>query len=70
MATMHKHTAEPPKTLSELPLSLTVSETAKILRVAPSTVYAQCKAGKVRSVSIGRVLRIPRAEIERHLGQS
>ncbi len=46
---------------------LRVEEAARLLRVSPQTVYAACRAGTLPTVRVGRVLRLPRAAIERLL---
>lgn len=43
----------------------TIAEAAAILRVNPATVSRQCKAGQLPHVRIGRVVRIPAAELDR-----
>ena len=43
----------------------TLKEAAAILNVNPSTISRRCAAGDFPHVRIGRVLRIPIAEVER-----
>jgi excisionase family DNA binding protein len=43
---------------------LTVREAADILRVNPKTIYALVAAGKLGSVRVGRVIRIPRIALD------
>lgn len=43
----------------------TLKEAAAILKVNPSTLSRQCAAGVFPHVKIGRVVRIPVAEVER-----
>lgn len=43
----------------------TLKEAAAILKVNPSTLSRQCSAGLFPHVRIGRVVRIPVAEVER-----
>ena len=44
---------------------LTLQEAAEILRVNPSTLSRQCKAGTFPHVRVGRTVRIPVAEVDR-----
>lgn len=50
-----------------LPLALTVDEAAKALRVGRNTVYNLVRAGRIRSVRIGRKIRIPREALYEYL---
>lgn len=43
----------------------TLAEAAEILRVNPSTLSRQCKAGTFPHVRVGRTVRIPVAEVAR-----
>ena len=49
--------------LEDLPLALTVPEAAKILRLGRNTTYDLVRRGTLRSIRIGRQLRIPRDAI-------
>lgn len=49
----------------ESPRFLTLAEAAERLRVNPSTLSRQCAAGLFPHVRVGRVVRIPAAELER-----
>lgn len=45
----------------------TVPEAAEVLRISPSTLYEQCRAGRVpelRPYRIGRAWRLPRALVD------
>ena len=42
---------------------LTVVEAAKVLRVCTATVRRLVKAGKMRHVRVGRLIRIPDTEV-------
>ena len=46
--------------LNTLPLALTVPETSAVLRVGRHAVYALVRCGRLRSLKIGRQIRIPR----------
>lgn len=43
-----------------LPLALTVLEAGQVLRVGRSVTYELVRSGQLRSVRIGRSIRIPR----------
>jgi len=43
-----------------LPLALTVAETAGVLQISKAPVYELVRSGKLRSLRIGRKIRIPR----------
>ena len=55
-------------TLADMPLTLTVEETAGVLRIGRSAAYAAVRAGDIPSIKVGRSLRIPRFQLERMLG--
>lgn len=55
-------------TLDELPLVLKPAEAAQALRVSAWQIYQSAQRGELRTVRLGRCLRIPRSEIERLLG--
>ncbi len=46
--------------LDEYPLLLSVEDLISILRVGRSTAYDLVRAGKIRSVKVGRQIRTPR----------
>ena len=48
-------------------LLLTVEEAAQVLRIGRTTMYALVSAGKVRSVCIGRLRRIPYVCLEAYV---
>ena len=47
----------------------TVCEVAALLGVNHKTVRAEIAAGRIKSIPLGRLIRIPRAEVLRLLGQ-
>lgn len=47
-----------------------VRELAKLMRVSERTVWRQIAAGKVRTVRMGRAVRIPISEVRRIVGES
>lgn len=51
----------------EQPALRTPEELARALNVKPVTVYAFCRQGRIESVKVGRLVRIPPAEFDRVL---
>ena len=69
MPRQHHRTREDGTLLDGLPRFLTVAEVAELLRVAPGTIYAECKEGTLGCVNFGRSIRIPRIELEIRLAR-
>lgn len=55
------------KAIDELPLALTVPEAAAALRVGRNTAYQLVRCGKLRSIKVGRQLRIPKTAVQEYL---
>jgi len=53
--------------IEELPLALTVLEAGAVLRIGRNTVYELVRCGRLRSLKIGRNIRIPRDAIAEFL---
>ena len=51
--------------IEELPIMLTIEETANLLRVSRNTVYKLCKTGEISSVKKGRRILIFRDDLLR-----
>lgn len=51
----------------QLPLSLTVSELAKVLRIGRNSAYQLVSDGTIRSIHVGRSIRIPRTALMQFL---
>ena len=49
-------------------LVLTIREAAQALKIIRSTMYELLRRGEIRSVHMGRSLRIPKAEVHDYLG--
>lgn len=49
--------------LDQLPLSLTVDQVADVLRVGRSAAYRLVGSGSLRSVRIGKQLRVPKSAV-------
>lgn len=45
---------------NDLPLLLTVREVAKVLRIGRNAAYQLVKDGNVKSIHVGRSIRVPR----------
>ena len=48
-------------------VALTVRDVAKLLGIGLNSAYDLVRCGAIRSVRIGRLLRIPRSEVDRFL---
>ena len=53
----------------ELPLTLRVEDLMPILNIGRNTAYELVRSGKIRSIRIGRQLRIPKDAIQDYLAQ-
>ena len=54
---------------AELPLTLRVEDLMPILGIGRNTAYELVRSGKIRSIRIGRQLRIPKDAIQDYLAQ-
>ena len=48
---------------TDLPLTLTVVEAASVLRIGRTAAYNLVRCGKLRSVRVGKTIRVPRDAI-------
>lgn len=53
--------------LDTLPLTLTVAEAGEALRIGRTAAYEIVRCGKLRSVRVGRTIRVPRDAIAEFL---
>ncbi len=53
---------------ADLPLVLTVEETAEVLRISRGSAYEGIRTGEIPHVRIGRTIRIPRHALLTFLG--
>lgn len=60
--------ADRPTSFDDLPLTLRVEELMPILNIGRNTAYELVRAGKLRSIRIGKQIRIPKEEVVRFLG--
>lgn len=58
------------KAYDNLPLTLTVEDVTKLLRIGRSTAYELVRSGRIRSVKVGRIYRIPKSAMEDYLNHS
>lgn len=54
-------------TLDALPVTLRVEELMPILGIGRNTAYELVRSGRLRSIRVGRQIRIPKAEVLRFL---
>ena len=57
------------RSYDELPLTLRVEDLMPILDIGRNTAYELIRCGKIRSIRIGRQLRIPKDAIQDYLAQ-
>ena len=57
------------RSFDELPLTLRVGDLMPILGIGRNTAYELIRCGKIRSIRIGRQLRIPKDAIQDYLAQ-
>ena len=55
------------RSLDDLPMTLRVEELMLILGIGRNTAYELVRSGKLRSIRVGRQIRIPKAEVLRFL---
>ena len=53
----------------ELPLTLRVENLMPILGIGRNTAYELVRSGQIRSIRIGRQLRIPKEAVQEYLSQ-
>lgn len=54
--------------ISEMPITLRVEELMSILHVGRNTAYELVRSGRIRSIKVGRQLRIPRDAVAEFIG--
>lgn len=55
------------RSLDNLPVTLRVEELMPILGIGRNTAYELVRSGRLRSIRVGRQIRIPKAEVLRFL---
>lgn len=58
------------RSYAELPLIMRVEDLMPILRIGRNTAYMLVRCGKIRSIRVGRNIRIPRDAIIDYLTQA
>lgn len=58
------------RSMDELPLLLTVEEAGKVLRIGRNTIYELVRCGQIRSVKVGRQLRITKQALLEYLNEN
>lgn len=53
----------PCSSFEDLPIVLTVMEAAAALRIGRSTAYCLVRCGKIRSIKVGRQVRVPKSAL-------
>ena len=56
------------RSLDELPLALRVEDLMPILDVGRNTAYELVRSGQIRSVKVGRQIRVPKDAVTEFLG--
>ena len=56
-------TDKPVTSLDDLPLFLTVEQTAAVLGIGRNTIYDMVRSGRIKSVRLGRKIRIPKSAL-------
>lgn len=57
------------RSFDELPLTLRVEDLMLILGIGRNTAYELVRSGQIRSVRIGRQLRIPKEAVQEYLSR-
>lgn len=57
------------KEIEDLPLVLTVSDVSKVLGVGKNTAYDLIRSGAIKSVRVGRQIRVPKSAFLEFLGK-
>ena len=55
------------RSFDDLPLTLRVEELMPILGIGRNTAYELVRSGKIRSIRVGKQIRIPKEEVQRFL---
>lgn len=58
------------RSYAELPLIMRVEDLMPILRIGRNTAYELVRCGKIRSIRVGRNIRIPRDAVINYLTQA
>lgn len=69
-ATPTDHVDATVSTFRDLPLLLTVPETARVLRIGRNGAYEAVKSGTIPSINIGSKIRVPRKALAAWIGDT
>ena len=58
------------RSLDELPLALRVEDLMPILGIGRNTAYELVRSGQIRSIKIGRQIRVPKDAVVEFLGRN
>ena len=58
------------RSLDDLPLTLRVEDLMPILGIGRNTAYELVRSGQIKSIRIGRNIRIPKSEVIRFLNNT
>ena len=58
------------RSLDELPLALRVEDLMPVLGIGRNTAYELVRSGQIRSIKIGRQIRVPRDAVVEFLGRN
>ena len=58
------------RSLDDLPLALRVEDLMPILAIGRNTAYELVRSGKIRSIRVGRKIRVPKDAVAAFLGES
>ena len=58
------------RSLDKLPLALRVEDLMPILGIGRNTAYELVRSGQIRSIKIGRQIRVPRDAVVEFLGRN
>lgn len=53
-----------------LPLALTVEDLSQLLSIGRNTAYELVRSGKIRSIKVGRIYRIPQSAVDEFLNEA
>jgi excisionase family DNA binding protein len=49
---------------SDLPLALSVDQAAKLLNISRNLTYEMVRQGRIPSIRLGRIIRVPRSRLK------
>ena len=58
------------RSLDDLPLALRVEDLMPILGIGRNTAYELVRSGKIRSIRVGRKIRVPKDAVAAFLGET